>query len=140
MDSSINVLSEKAIEGSKNANESKERATLVEKKGKEAITEAVTGIQNTIVKVQSAFNNLSANSNDILKFVNDNVDQQFKSFGQIGTKYYEDSDFVSQMSDKVASMSKELALTIIQVSEVTQNMALTTQEFSKHTNTIRLGV
>lgn len=45
----------------------------------EESSKAVTNIQETIIKVQKAFENLSENSKDILNFVKENVDPQFES-------------------------------------------------------------
>ncbi|GLC30637.1 methyl-accepting chemotaxis protein [Clostridium omnivorum] len=97
---------------------------------------AVTGIQDTIVKVQDAFKNLSEYSNDVLKFINENVEPQFVDFENMGKQYYSDSEFVSKMSEEIASMSEELTATVDQVSEAVQTMALTSQKSSEHTETI----
>lgn len=216
VDSNINVLSSKALEGSNNSLQSKERATEVVNKGKIAVKEvrslyaekkknmlkaiedgkvvdnvrimadtiasiseqtnllalnaaieaarageqgrgfsvvaeevrklaeqssqAVTGIQDTILKVQDAFKNLSEYSSDVLKFINENVDPQFEGFEDMGNQYYSDSDFVSKMSEEIASMSEELTATVDQVSQAVQSMATTSQKSSEHTETIALGI
>lgn len=214
--SNVNELSGKAIDGSNNANQSKERATEIERSGKESIKEvrnlykekkknmlvaiedgkvvdnisvmadtiasiseqinllalnaaieaaragehgkgfavvaeevrrlaeqssqAVTGIQDTIVKVQVSFKNISNNSNDILKFINEDVAKQIDRLGRVGNQYYEDSDFVSRMSEEIASMSEELTATIDQVSQAIQNMSQIAQSSSENTEVIKANV
>lgn len=110
------------------------------KKLAEQSSEAVSGIQDTIIKVENAFKNLSENGKDVLVFINEKVDPQFDEFENMGNQYYSDSDFVSQMSEEIASMSEELAATVDQVSEAIQNMAGTTQESSEHVEIITVNM
>ncbi|AKA68050.1 methyl-accepting chemotaxis protein [Clostridium scatologenes] len=216
VDSSINELSIKAADGSKNANQSKKRATEVEENGKIAIkevrnlyeekeknmimaiqagkvvgnirimadtiasiseqtnllalnaaieaarageqgkgfavvaeevrklaeqsSEAVTGIQDTILKVQDAFKNISENGNEILKFINESVDPQFEDFEKMGNQYYKDSEIVTEMCEGIASMSEELTATIGQVSTAVKNMSGTSQKSSENAETIKINI
>jgi methyl-accepting chemotaxis protein len=102
----------------------------------EQSSEAVMGIQDTIIKVQAAFKNLSQNGNDVLNFINENVEPQFADFEKVGNQYYTDSEFVSKMSEEIASMSEELTATVDQVSMAVQSMASASQKSSEHTETI----
>lgn len=107
------------------------------KKLAEQSGQAVTGIQDTIVKVQDAFQNLSVYSNDVLKFINENVDPKFEGFGNVGNQYYNDADFVSKMSEEIASMSEELSATVDQVSQAVQGMSANSQKSSEHAEIIK---
>ena len=131
-----------AIEAARAGEQGKGFAVVAEEVRKlaEQSSQAVTGIQDTIVKVQDAFKNLSENGNDVLKFINENVDPQFEEFENIGNQYYSDSDFVSKMSEEIASMSEELTATVGQVSEAIQNMAETSQKSSEHAETIKESI
>ncbi|MFD3158035.1 methyl-accepting chemotaxis protein [Haloimpatiens sp. FM7330] len=216
VDSSVNELATKAVDGSNNANKSKERAVKVQKDGKNALDETgklyeeketkilkaikdgkvveeikvmadgiatiaeqtnllalnaaieaaragdqgkgfavvaeevrklaeesgktVAVIQNTITKVQEAFNNLSNNSNEVLKFMVGQVKPQFISFADMGDKYYGDAEYVTKMSEDLAAMTEEINATVDQVSQAIQNVANTTQESSEHTNDILQNV
>ena len=213
VNSSISILSSKAMDGSNNANQSKERATEVQNKGKSSVEEtrrlydekklkglkaiedgkvvenikvmadtiasiseetnllalnaaieaarageqgkgfavvaeevkklaeqssqAVTAIQETIVKVKNAFENLSDNSKEVLAFINENVDPQLEIMKKMGDEYYHDANFVTNMSDEIAAMSEELAATINQVSEAIQNTAEIAQKSSESAETIK---
>lgn len=106
----------------------------------EQSSEAVTGIKDTIIKVHDAFENLSSNGEDSLKFINENVDPQFKYFENVGNRYYSDSDFVSKMSEEIASMSEELTTTVGQVNEAIQNVAVASQKSSENVETIKENV
>ncbi|MDI6619206.1 MAG: methyl-accepting chemotaxis protein [Clostridiales bacterium] len=88
---------------------------------------AVGAIQDTVLKVNEAFKNISENSNEILQFINVNVDQQLEELKNVGEQYYNDSSFLSSMSEEIASMSQELAAAVGQVNQAAQGMAGTAQ-------------
>ncbi|MBU5331179.1 MAG: methyl-accepting chemotaxis protein [Anaerocolumna aminovalerica] len=128
-----------AIEAARAGEQGKGFAVVAEeiRKLAEQSSHAVSAIQDTILKVQESFSNLSGNSNDILKFINENVDPKFEEFGEIGIQYYKDSDITSQMSEEIASMSEELAASIDQVSAATQNIAVTAQKSNEEVELIK---
>lgn len=103
----------------------------------EQSAEAVKNIQETIGKVQKAFKNSIDTGNDILEFINTDVQKQFSEYEKTGNKYYKDAEFVSSMSENIAAMSEEITATVGQVSEAMQNMAQTTQKSSEQAETIR---
>lgn len=106
----------------------------------EQSSDAVTSIHGTISKVQMAFENLSDHSNEILQFINTNVNSQFESFIDTADQYYNDSNFISKMSEEIASMSEELNATINQVSVAVGNMADISQKSSENAETIKDSV
>nr|WP_254905160.1 methyl-accepting chemotaxis protein [Clostridium tyrobutyricum] len=216
VDSSINELSSKALDGSNNSGESKERALKVQAKGKKAIDkiesmyrqneqnilqaiedgkvvadiksmsdtvasiaeqtnllalnaaieaarageqgkgfavvaeevrklaeqskEAVDGIQNTILKVQQAFKNMSDTGNDILAFMQKEVNPEFQNFKKVGDSYLRDSDFVNKMSEDIAAMSEELTATVDQVSQAVQGMSESSQKSSESAGLIKENI
>ncbi|OAA84672.1 methyl-accepting chemotaxis protein [Clostridium coskatii] len=131
-----------AIEAARAGEQGKGFAVVAERVRQlaEQSSQAVTGIQDTIIKVQNAFKNLSENGNDVLKFINEDVDPQFQDFGNMGSQYYDDSDFVSRMSEEIASMSEELTATVSQVSNAVQDMAENVQDSSEHSEAIKASI
>ncbi|MCE5222132.1 MAG: methyl-accepting chemotaxis protein [Clostridium sp.] len=131
-----------AIEAARAGEQGKGFAVVAEEVRKlaEQSSQAVTGIQDTIVKVQDSFKNLSENGSDVLKFINENVDPQFEEFENVAIQYYTDSDFVSKMTEEIASMSEELAATTDQVSNVIQSMSETAQKSSEDAEIIKMSV
>ena len=103
----------------------------------EQSAEAVKNIQETISKVQNAFKSSIEAGTDILEFINTKVNFQLDSYGETGNKYYDDSDFVSNMSDEIAAMSEEITATVGQVTEAVQNISISSQESSEKAEDIR---
>ncbi|ENK1242811.1 methyl-accepting chemotaxis protein [Clostridium botulinum] len=99
--------------------------------------EAVLSIQETIAKVQSAFKSSIDTGTDILEFINIQVMDQFDAHGKTGSQYYEDSDFVSKMSEEIAAMSEQVTATLGQVSEAVQNMAVSAQSSTEEAEVIK---
>lgn len=128
-----------AIEAARAGEQGKGFAVVADevKKLAEQSSQAVKAIQETIIKVNVAFENLSNNSKGVLDFINESVDPQLENIKQIGDEYYNDANFVTNMSDEIASMSEELAATINQVSEVVQNTAEIAQKSSESSEIIK---
>lgn len=97
----------------------------------EQSAQAVINIQDTIVRVQGAFKSSIDTGSDILEFINTHVQEQFSAYAETGNQYYNDSDFVSKMSEEIAAMSEEITATVGQVSEAVQSMAVSSQSSSE---------
>jgi methyl-accepting chemotaxis protein len=131
-----------AIEAARAGEQGKGFAVVAEEVRKlaEQSSEAVQNIQTTIVEVQSAFKNSIDTGSDILDFINKDVHDQFAEYENTGIQYYDDSDFVSNMSEEIAAMSEEVTATVGQVSEAVQSLAETAQNSSEHTETIKESI
>ena len=100
-----------AIEAARAGEQGKGFAVVADevKKLADQSSQAVKAIQETIIKVKEAFQNLSDNSKEVLEFINESVDPQLETMKQMGDEYYHDANFVTNMSDEIASMSEELS-------------------------------
>ncbi|WP_242851156.1 methyl-accepting chemotaxis protein [Clostridium novyi] len=127
-----------AIEAARAGEHGKGFAVVAEEVRKlaEQSADTVSTIQNTIQKVQLAFENLAENSDDILKFINNNVTNILDESLQTGKDYYEDSEYMSDMSETLASMTEEISATINQSASGVQNMAANSQECANHAGNI----
>ncbi len=128
-----------AIEAARAGEQGKGFAVVAEEVRKlaEQSSGAVKSIQETIVKVQHAFKNSINTGSDMLDFINKDVYAQFVAYEKTGDQYYNDSDFVSKMSEEIAAMSEEITATVGQVSEAVQGMAQTAQQSSEQAETIK---
>jgi methyl-accepting chemotaxis protein len=128
-----------AIEAARAGEQGKGFAVVAEEVRKlaEQSSQAVINIQDTIAKVQRAFNSSISTGSDILEFIDKNVHEQFNDYSEVGNKYYNDSNFVSNMSEEIAAMSEEITATVSQVSQAVQNMAESSQKSSEEAEMIK---
>ncbi|MEA4827213.1 MAG: methyl-accepting chemotaxis protein [Clostridium sp.] len=88
----------------------------------------VSNIQNVIVQVQTAFNNLSENAKDILSFIDNNVNPDYELLVETAVNYEKDAEFLSNISEEIASATKLMSETIEQVSGAIENVSATSEE------------
>lgn len=94
----------------------------------EQSSETVKQIQNMVVQVQSAFDNLSKSGQDVLDFIANNVKQNFELLLETGIQYEKDSEFINSMAEEIARGSKQLSETVEQVTDAIQNLSATSEE------------
>lgn len=114
-------------------------AEEVRKLAEESASSVIT-IQNTIERVEKAFNNLSENSKEIIGFIKTNVKEDLEGYGSIALQYTKDGEFVSAMSKKIAEMSEHVNVSIEQVSAAISNTAKNSEEVSGSTHSIQQGI
>lgn len=101
---------------------------------------AVENVKDTIEKVRNIFRDLSDNSNNLLKFMEHKIGPQFTSFVKIGEQYEDDGNFISNMSDELASMTEEISATMGQVNSAMENVTAMTERTAENSKGIRVGI
>lgn len=127
-----------AIEAARAGEQGKGFAVVAEEVRKlaEQSKEAVSTIHVTIDKVQSAFDTLSNNSNELLKFMIENVRPQLLAFLDTGKRYGEDAQFVNAMSEELAAMAEEIDATIHEVSQAITHVTMLSQDSANNSDQI----
>lgn len=93
----------------------------------EQSSETVSTIQDTIVKVQDAFSDISSTSRQILDFIIQNVKPQLDNFMDMSRQYENDGQFVNSMSEELAAMAQQIDSTIHEVNQAVQHVASLSQ-------------
>lgn len=88
----------------------------------------VSNIQNVIIQVNEAFNNLSKNTQDILAFIDNNVNPDYELFLETAEKYEKDAAFIKVMSEEIASGTTQMLNAIEQTSSAIENVSTTAEQ------------
>lgn len=96
----------------------------------------VSNIQNVIVQVNEAFENLSNNTQDILDFIDNNVNPDYEIFLETALKYEKDAVFIKSMSEDIANNTKQILDSIEHTSIAIESVSSTTQESASSTEGI----
>jgi methyl-accepting chemotaxis protein len=100
----------------------------------------VKNIQDVILNVQAAFENLSGNSKDILYFIDNSVRKDYDLLIDTGDKYEKDAAFISDLSQNIASMSEELNASTEEISAVVQTIAENMKDTKNNSEEIQIGI
>ncbi|WP_411682854.1 methyl-accepting chemotaxis protein [Clostridium thailandense] len=96
----------------------------------------VSNIQNVIMQVNEAFNNLSNNTQDILAFIDNNVNPDYELFLETAEKYEKDAAFIKAMSEEIASGTTQILNSIEQTSSAIENVSTTAQQSASNSEGI----
>jgi len=86
-------------------------------------SQTVSNIQNTIVKVHDAVDQLVGNSNSLIKFLNENVAPDYKSFVDMSVQYQDDAENIKEISVYVSNIAENLRSSMEDVNIAIQNIA-----------------
>lgn len=100
----------------------------------------VTQIQNIVVRVQSAFNNLSNASNDILEYITNNIMPDYTAFANSSSEYVEEAKLLSNVSNEIAKSASEMAAAMEQIGSAMQNVSATSEEDLKNSELISYSI
>lgn len=106
----------------------------------EQSSRSVSDIHSTITQVNDAFGNLSINTQDILAFIENNVNPDYELFLETAVKYEKDADFIKEMSEEIAHGSNMILNAIEQTSDAIETVASTAQETAAGTDGILRSV
>ncbi|OOM78032.1 methyl-accepting chemotaxis protein [Clostridium sp. BL-8] len=93
----------------------------------EQSSENVSNIQNVILQVNNAFNNLSGNTQEILSFIDNNVNPDYELFLQTALKYEEDAEFIKDMSKEISNGAIQILNSIEQTNVAIETVSATAQ-------------
>lgn len=101
---------------------------------------SVDDIQNIIGKVQLAFQNLAASSNDILTFVDEKVRADYDAFAQTGEQYQKDAQMVKKLTEEFLSSTQEVRASLEEISRAIENISAAAEEGAAGSQQIADGI
>lgn len=108
-----------SIEAARAGDQGRGFAVVADEVGKLAdeSTRSVAAIQETIQKVQSAFEDLKENSQELLEFIDAKIQPQMDGYLQISEDYYADSDEVDNLAAEILA---KVDKTVPEINQVTR--------------------
>ncbi|MDI6618928.1 MAG: methyl-accepting chemotaxis protein [Clostridiales bacterium] len=86
-------------------------------------------INKTMIKLEEAFNDITINAQDILDFIENNANPDYKLIIETGMKYEDDAKFVSKTSEEMSLEVSSMITSVKQISNAVYTIALTSQKF-----------
>ncbi|NFO33156.1 methyl-accepting chemotaxis protein [Clostridium botulinum] len=106
----------------------------------EESSNAVSTIKNTIKKVELSVNNLLESSNDILSFIGKDINKNLNDYSEISSKYIEDGNFMSDMSNELAILSKEVDSNMEEVGKSIYNIGIDSDKSAENIDNIKNSI
>jgi len=108
-----------SIEAARAGDQGRGFAVVADEVGKlaEESTRSVAAIQETIEKVQNAFEDLKENSQELLEFIDEKIQPQMDGYLQISEDYYTDSDEVDNLAAEILA---KVDKTVPEINQVTR--------------------
>jgi len=100
----------------------------------------VGSIQKVVSEVQTAVNNLSHNTEDIMTFVGTQVKGDDDLLIETGTQYEKDAIFVSEISQSNAAMAEELSASTDEITNVVSEISRHMQDTTDHSMEIESSI
>lgn len=130
-----------AIEAARAGEHGKGFAVVAEEVRKlaEDVTTEVGSIQGLTGKVQESINNLINNTNQILDFINEEVNQDYKLIIAMGKQYKTDSDTMRKLTHDVGTSIKQLNEVMAQINKSIEATVATIEQSSAGSQEIARG-
>jgi len=106
----------------------------------EQSSDAVKRIETVVGQVKTAFDNLSANSYNILDFIRKNVNSDYDMFIKVIENYVTDIHNINKMSEQIAVSANTISGSLDEVTAVIQDVSDTTQQSAASSEEIACGV
>lgn len=90
--------------------------------------QSASNIRKVIADVQKAFEDMTKISMEIMEFIDSQVKPDYALLKEVGEKYEKDAEFVTRMSNDIATTSKAILESISEVSSSLMTVSATTEQ------------
>lgn len=101
---------------------------------------AVNNINKMVVEIKAAFDALSKSGKDVLTYMQDKVNPDYKFLNDTGIQYEKDSRFVSEFSNDITVTTKEMVYSIGKISEAIESASAIAEESSASSEEITASI
>lgn len=101
---------------------------------------AVKKIEGVVEQVKTAFDNLSANSNNILDFIQNNVSPDYDMFINVIENYISDVQNINKMSEHIAGAANTISGSLDEVTAAIQDVSDTAQQSAASSEEISCSI
>lgn len=130
-----------AIEAARAGEQGKGFAVVAEEVRKlaEDSSSTVGNIQSTTIQVQEAIKNLVDNSNELLKFINEQVLGDYGVLVDMSGQYSEDAAMFAVLTDKSKTTSQQIQLAVEEMTRAVESVAATMAESAASAQEVAQG-
>ncbi|AWI05844.1 methyl-accepting chemotaxis protein [Clostridium drakei] len=106
----------------------------------EQAEQAVVDIQSMVGQVKTSVDKLSQSGQEVLKFMENNVNPNYEFLQSTGIQYEKDSEFMNNISEEISTSSKQMNEIIEQISYAIQSVSATAEESAASSEEISKSV
>lgn len=100
---------------------------------------AVEGIQQLTGNVEDAIKNLVENSNELLRFINEDVVSDYEMVVNMGSQYREDADMLADLTEKISSNIEKVLHSMSEINHALEESSATIEESTAGSQEIAQG-
>lgn len=94
----------------------------------EQSNQSASNIRKVIADVQKAFDEMTQISTEVMEFIDTQVKPDYDLLKDVGVKYQKDAEFITNMSNEIATTSQSILESISEVSSSIMNVSATTEQ------------